>query len=307
MTVKTLRTLLVLFALSGIGLPVRAGMVTRTVQLPVNVTRIYLNGPNELHLTQGDAQFVKLTAPQEMVSRVKARVKGRSLYLGREINRGGNNWEIAPSGEGDSVRFDVQLARIDAIRILGSGNAVTGAIVGERLKIIMYGNGKADTQSIKARSLRLELSGKCDFRGGSITAEDGNIQVAGLGKIDIKHMEMNDLDIHIGGKADIALGNLAAAKLDTEINGAANLDLSGRVGSQYLEVNGSGDFHASKLISSDADIDIRGAGDIELSVQKLLTAEITRGANLVYYGGPELKTDISGRGKFHKAGDIPQD
>lgn len=302
-----LRALLVIVAINIMSLPARAETVTRTVQLTATVTRIYLNGSNELHLTQGDDEYVKLTAPEEMVSRVEARVKGKSLYLGNEKSWKSVSWGSRSSQDNTSVRFDVQLRQIDAIRIRGSGNAEIGDIVGDRLKLIMFGNGKADTQSIKVRDLRFEITGNCYFHGGSITAQDSKIKVVGSGKIHINDLEANELEINIGGSADITLGNLITEKLETEINGKANIDLTGRAGSQYLEINGSGDYQAQKLASENADIEIRGNGKVEINVLKELTAEISMGADLVYHGAPELNIDISGKGKYRKAGEIPGD
>ena len=304
---KILRTLLVIYAISGIWFPASAGTVTRTVPLTGNVTRIYLNGSNQLHLTQGDEEYVRLTAPEEILPRINARVKGKALSLGNEKIWKPGLWGSMSKQDDTSVRFDVQLRQIDAIRIRGSGNAVTGEIVGDRLKIIMYGSGKIDMQSIKVRDLRLEISGSCDFHGETITAQDSKVKVVGSGNIQVKHMKTNELEINIGGSADITLGNLIAEKIETEINGSGDLDLEGRIDSQYLVINGSGDYKAQKLVSENADIEIRGGGDVEISVLKELTAEISRGADLVYHGGPELNIDISGKGKFRKAGEITRD
>ena len=305
MTVKILQTWLVLLAIAGSYQPVRAETVSRSVSLPVDVTHIYLNGENELHLTQGDDQFVRVTAQQDTLARIQARIKGKALYLGIQEKYRDSVWPLTNSGPVYRVRFDVQLAQIDAIRVRGSGKAIIGDMVSNRLKVILYGNASAEIQSLKTRSLRLELSGKCAVLGGTITAEQGKLQVAGSGKINVGHMVMNKLDINIAGTADIELADLNATGLETVINGQGNLKLGGHIGHQYLEVNGSGNFQASKLISDDADIEIRGAGDVVVSARKQLTAEITRGANLVYYGSSKLETDINGSGKFRNAGNIP--
>ena len=299
-----LQTWLVIIMLSGFWFPVCAGTVTRTVQLPDDVTRIYLNGANELHLTQGDTQFVRLTAPEDLVSQVKARIKGKSLYLGREKNWNSGSFGITSSTADASVRFDVQLKHIDAIRILGSGKAYTGDLVGDRMRIIMFGSGKTVTKSIMARDLRVECSGSCDFQSDRIVAGEIGFRIGGSGRIDIVRLDTDALDIDIAGSGNIKLEKLITAKLDTKISGSANLELAGRVRSQDLEINGSADYKSSRLISDNAYVDIRGAGDVTVSVQEQLTAELTKGADLVFYGGPALEADISGQGKSRNAGKI---
>ena len=307
MIMITIRTCMVIAGLAGLLSAAHGETVTRTVRLPEDITRVYLNGSNELHLTQGDEEYIRLTAPEEMVSRVVARVKGRALYLGKEKGWNDNNWSLGRSGDSVSARFDVQLKRIDAIRILGSGKAYTGDLVGDHLKIILYGSGKAVTQSIKARDLKLEISGSCDVRGDRIDAEKSDIQINGSGNIEFAQLNANALEIGIAGSGDIKLRKLTAAELETVINGSGDLELTGRAVSQELEINGSGDYRATDLISDTAYVDVRGAGDVKVSVLNNLTAELMRGADLVYYGGPNLEADISGHGSSRHAGDIPGD
>jgi len=153
----------------------------------------------------------------------------------------------------------------------------------------------------------VELSGNCVFQSGSINSQNSNIEVTASGKVNITGLETGELEVDITGTGDIKLENLIASEIDTEINGSGDLELAGAVGNQELEINGSGDYKASRLISEKAYIEIRGSGDVEISVQKQLTAEIMRGADLVYYGVPELDVDISGRGKSRNAGNIPAD
>jgi len=302
-----LRAGLVIFSMAGMLPAAHGETVTRTVNFPDEITRVYLNGSNELHLTQGNDEYVKLTAPEEMVSRVEARVKGRSLYLGKEKNWGANVWDSNSSQNVTPVRFDVQLKRIDAIRIIGSGKAYTGDLVGDRLRIIMVGNARAVMKSIMVRDLKVEFSGSCDFKGDKIVAGESELRIGGSGKIDIAQLDTDALEIDIGGSGNVKLEKIIAAKLETKINGSGNLDLGGRAGTQDLEINGSGDYRAKDLVSDTAYIDIRGGGEVKVSVKKELTAELMKGANLVYYGGPELEADISGKGKFHKAGEITGD
>ena len=294
-----LKTGLSIMILTGTALSSHAGTITRSVPLTTDVTRVYLNISSELHLSQGDEEYVRVTVPEEVLSKVDARVKGRSLYLGREGSWEGDNWRGHDLDV--PVRFDVQLKRIDALRIRGSGNAHVGDLVSDRIKIIMYGSGKVVAQSIKAKDLDLEMAGSCDFEGGRIESEEMGIEVAGSAKIKIAGVEAGELEINIAGSGDLILEELTAAELDTEISGSADINLSGTVSRQELEINGSGDYKAANLVSDYAYIDIRGSGDVEINVQHQLTAEITRGSDLVYHGGPDLDVDVSGQGKYRNA------
>lgn len=295
---KLHRLSLCTFGMIFIVLCAHAETVSRSVPLTTNIVRVYLNGSHELHLTQGEDEYVKLTAPEEMLARVEARVKGKSLYLGRRNKN--NSWgafDLSPP-----VRFDVQLKQIEAIRMWGSGQTYTGDLEVDRLKVILAGSGKIIMQTVKARKLNVEIAGSGNFQGDSIESKELEIQIAGSGKIDIAQVQVVTIEIDIAGSGDVTLDNLNAEELEIDIAGSADIDIAGYVKRQELEINGSGDYSAADLISDYAEIEIRGSGDVDINVQQRLIAEISRGADLVYHAGPELEVDISGNGKHRYAG-----
>lgn len=297
MNIKRIATAAI--ALTVITLAVRAETVSRTVPLTTEITRIYFNGSGELHLTQGEEEYIKLTAPEEMLSRIKPRIKGRSMYLGRWNKSGG----FGLNATTPPIRFDVQLKRVDAVRIWGSANAWIGDLQSDRLKVVLAGNSNLTAKSLKAWEMKLSLAGNCDFQAGRVEAGESDIKVSGSGKIDIAELQASRMDITIAGSGDLTFAALNAEKVDTEVAGSAKINLmKGKVGLQELTVAGSGDYKAPDLISNIAYIEIMGSGDVDVNVQKQLTAELSRGADLVYRGGSRLDTDISGEGIYRNAG-----
>jgi hypothetical protein len=277
-------------------LTAQAETVTRNVPLTRQVTRIYLNGAYELYLTQGEEEYVRLTAPEDMISTVNARIQGKSLYLGREVN-----WDSDGLGHDRTpLRFDVQLRQVDAVRVLGSGRAHIGDLTSDWLKIIIAGSGKVDATNLRAGELHLETAGSCEFKGGSIMASDFGIEIGGSADVEISRLEAEVAAINVAGSADITLSEITALKVDTEISGSADIEMRGTVSRQELELNGDSDYQAKDLVSDSAYVEIRGSGDAELNVRKQLTAELSPGANLIFQGGTELEVDISGRGKYRR-------
>ena len=122
--------------------------------------------------------------------------------------------------------------------------------------------------------------------------------------MDIKRIESDELEISIAGAGHVRLADLSVAELETIVMGSGRLELAGQALAQDLEISGSGNYQADRLISDSAYIDIRGSGEVEISVRKQLIAMLTRGADLVYHGSPELDVDINGRGKSRNAGNI---
>ena len=298
---KVLRHIMVIAVLTGFCPGAIAETVSRNVPLTTEITRIYLNGSNELHLSQGEEEFVKLTAPEELLPRIEARVKGKGLYLGREEgpwnDRSWTGFDLVTP-----VRFDVQLKTIDAIRVWGSGNATISELESDHLRIIIFGSGNVVSHGIRANKVNVEIGGSGEFEGDYIESSKVDLEINGSAKVELARSVTRSVNIEINGAADMKLSDLTSEELDVEINGTADLDLKGNVSSQELEVNGSGGYTAPDLLCDNAYIEIRGQGDVEVNVQRQLRAELNRGAELVYYGNPELDLDISGYGKYRNAG-----
>lgn len=273
-----------------------AETVTRNVPLTAGITRIYLRGSGELHLTQGEDEYVRLTAPAPMLSRVEARIKGKSLYLGRDGKRS-DSWRRSDN----PVRYDVQLRQIDAISLWGSARAWLGNLQADHLQVVVGGSNYVVAQSLKAWKMDLQLAGACEFSGRRIETGDMGMKVSGSGKIGVADLRSPRVEINIAGSGDVTLDSLTTAKLKTEIAGSATLKLQGKVDEQELNVAGSGDYQAPDLISNAAYIDVMGSGDVDVNVRNRLTAELSRGAELVYHGRPGLDVQVSGQGRYRKA------
>ena len=292
------RTIIVVIGLVFFSHGVQAGTVSSKVALTTEITRVYFNGAGELHLTQGENEYIKLTAPAEMLARIKPRIKGRSLYLGKLNKSGGFGLDTTNT----PIRFDVQLKRVDAVRVWGSGSVWLGNLQSDRLKLVVGGNSNITAKSLKAWEMKLTLAGNCEFKGDRLETSETDMRVSGSGKINIAELQAGRVDLSIAGSSDVTLGSLNAVRLDTEIAGSADLDLKGKVDVQELSVAGSGDYKAGDLASNVAYIEVMGSGDVNINVQKQLTAELSRGSDLVYRGSPGLDTDISGEGKYRNAG-----
>ena len=295
---NTISNLTFAAVLAGLALATQAETVSRSVPLTTDVTRVNFAGPGELHLTQGDDEYIKLTASEEVLDKIDARIRGKTLYLGKKKQAGriGVNMVEPP------IRFDIQLKRLDAIRMWGTANTWLGDLQTDRLRIVLAGSGKITATSIKAWEMKLTLAGNCGFKGQQIETGETDIKVSGSGNININELQTGRVEISTAGSSDVTLASVTANKLDTTVSGSANINLKGKVDIQELEVAGSGNYRAPDLISKVAYIDVMGSGDVDVNVQKRLTAELSRGADLLYQGGTGLDVDISGEGKYRNAG-----
>ena len=189
----------IIISLAWLSLAATADTVSRNVPLTMDVSRVYFTGSGELHLTQGEDEFIKLTAAEDVLDKVEARIKGRSLYLGKKKNSRGVDVDVM----NDPIRFDVQLRQIDAVRIWGSANAWIGDLQSDHLKVVLAGSNKVVAKSIKAWEMNLRLAGSCEFKGDRIETGELGMKVSGSGKIGISALDTPRVDLSIAGSSDV--------------------------------------------------------------------------------------------------------
>jgi hypothetical protein len=126
------------------------------------------------------------------------------------------------------------------------------------------------------------------------------IEAGGAIKLFADGLRADELRLDFSGASTVRIGNLQASKLTREGSGATKVDLTGKVGSQVVELSGAGSYSARGLESDRAEVHVSGAGKAFVNAKTSLTVEIS-GAGLVEYSGnPKLEQDISGVGKVRR-------
>lgn len=292
---------LMMFLLTLLTLPVAAEEVTRRVDLD-GVTRIRMDGANNLHFTQGEDEHVSITAEKEMLDRIDARVEGNLLHLSRKRQNGGWGWFNSDWGNHqDPVNFEVELKDLSQLRINGAGKVVMDDIDVPRLTLNAAGSSDFELARIKTGELRLRMAGSGKLEAAAITAADIEVQIFGSGKLEIPEVTVEDIDFTIAGSGDIEIDALDAKDLELSISGSGDATLAGTVDTQRLAVNGSGKYRAFGLASRTAEIEVNGSGRIEVNVREQLTTDLSRGSVVTYQGGPDLNLETSGGGRVRQA------
>ncbi len=292
---------LTLFLLTFLTLPVAAEEVTRRVDLD-GVSRIRMDGSNNLHFTQGDDEHVSITTEKEMLERVDARVEGNMLHLSRKRQQKGWGWFNNDWGNNQTpVYFEVELKDLSQFRINGAGKVVMDELETPKLTLNAAGSSDFELATLKAGELRLRMAGSSRLEAKAITAKEIEVQIFGSGKLEIPEVIADGVELAIAGSGDIEVDRLETKDLEISINGSGDVTLAGSVDSQRLAVNGSGKYRAYGLASRAADIEVNGSGSVEVNVREQLTTELSRGSVVTYQGGPDLNIDASGGGRVRRA------
>jgi len=285
---------LLLLLIPLLSFPVAAEVISSRVDLQ-GVSRIQMDGSSELYFTQGDDEYVKITAEREILDTVDARVKGNLLHLSRKRQGWGS---FNPPAQ---IRFDVQLQDLSQLRVNGAGDVVLGKLEAADLSVVLSGSCDLKLDTLKTGDFRLKMNGSSDLEAAAIETKLSQVRVFGSGKLNIEGVATDRLDIVVSGSGDIDVARLEAEEIEITINGSGYINLSGAVEHQRLEVNGSGKYHAPELHSRTAEIEVNGSGNVEVSVEEHLSTFLSRGGEVTYHAGPDLEIETGGSGKVRRA------
>jgi hypothetical protein len=140
--------------------------------------------------------------------------------------------------------------------------------------VTLSGSGLIDLGEVHTDNLEVELSGSGDIKG-TVYADQLGIGINGSGTANIGTVT-NSLDTYISGSGDMYFG------------GAAN--------TANFKISGSGSVRAYELEIKTCYTNISGSGDMYLHVIDYLDVKIS-GSGSIYYGYPQVTTDISGSGQ----------
>lgn len=234
-------------ALTGCSQAYTGPSTTQEREIEV-VSAVELDTSGELSVTAGDETALTVTAGENVIDRLTSEVDDEVLHLGIDGE---------PLAWGGDIRYELTVPTLDAISVLGSGEATvdfTGA--GEPV-ILVKGSGSIHAEGIAADSASMTVDGS-----GSITVQGIDLQ-----------------------------------KLRTKIDGAGEITADGTTDEHDVEIRGSGDYYAHDLESTNARVVIRGSGTADISVSDALDATIEGSGEIHYAGNPEITQDISGSGE----------
>lgn len=212
------------------------------------VSAVELDTSGELNVTRGGHTALTVTAGENVIDRLTSEVKDEVLHLGIDGE---------PLAWGGDIRYELTVPTVDAISVLGSGEATVDFTGAAEPIILVEGSGSVHANGIAADSASMTVNGS-----GSIAAQD-----------------------------------IDAQKLATKIDGAGEITVNGRTDEHEVEVRGSGGYYAHDLESTNARVVIGGSGTADVFVSGALDATIDGSGEIRYAGSPEIMQDISGSGE----------
>ncbi|MCH9690849.1 MAG: DUF2807 domain-containing protein [Gammaproteobacteria bacterium] len=238
----------------------------------LNITRVKLIGDNDLHLAQGDKGYMKYRARGRELPSPPFSIKGDTLRLGVDEQ----------DREASKVKFRLSLPHLEALMVLGSGEAYLQPLDMEQFILVLNGSGKIKTDTITAENLTLKLSGS--------------------GVIQIKKLTATQAALHLLGSGDLRLDSLYTERVNANLSGSGEIDLNKEGHSESLTVHslGSGDINLNKLQTTKANVSIVGSGDVEVWATTELNTKTLGSGDILYRGSPKISKTMLGSGDIHQ-------
>jgi len=207
-----------------------------------NFSKIHIQGPFDVYVTQGTTESVKLNAPAEILDRMVTTVNGSTLSIHNKHDNWSNgfkSWYSDKSWWHTHKRISVYITanNINGIKVSGSGRIfLTTPVSAASLKLIMHGsgqiNGKVDVTTLKSHmsgSAHIALSG---------VAKTSTIKISGSGRFSARDLVTLSSKIHVSGSghADINASN----EVDAVVHGSAYVGYTGSPKMISTSKSGSG-------------------------------------------------------------------
>lgn len=208
-------------------------------------SRIKIQGPFKVYISQGDVESVKLLASPEAIGRTVSTVDGHTLKLRNKYESwswGPKRWfrrkdqwytpkekvtvyittrdmsSITVSGSADVIFTDPIATNSMAIRLRGSAG-LSGNVSTKKLTSHISGSGKIKLAGT-ATDARIRLSGSANFSAPQLVTENATVHISGSGHASVNASDQVNATLH--GSA--GLRYTGTAKVNSTKSGSASIN-----------------------------------------------------------------------------------
>ncbi|GAB5493895.1 MAG: hypothetical protein Phog2KO_41100 [Phototrophicaceae bacterium] len=221
-----------IFVLSACNVVKGNGNVTDEVFELSDFSEIEFDGVGDVFIETGEVESVVIRTDENLQERMKAEVRGDTLYIGQQD---GNNL-MNPS----EITFLITVTDLDSVVISGAGAVTIDGIEAETLALELNGATDTTLTDIDVDSLSIEISG-AGGANASGQAQSLTVDISGVGEFSGFDLETDTAEINISGagSAEVNVNDT----LTGSINGVGDLSYRGNP-SVDVEQNGLGDVSA---------------------------------------------------------------
>ena len=236
-----------------------------------NFSTLQLLLPAEVTVTQGSTEWFSISADDNLLALVNARVENGTLIIDCDKNKGFSTR--------NAIKIRLGVKTLEGVTIKGSGDVLADDLQAQKFDVAIFGSGDVKVKTLRAAITKIEINGS--------------------GDVAIDRMEAKSIDVAIHGSGDIKLPSVEAASVAIAVNGSGDVAIAGSADMIDVDLAGSGDMRARHLVAREANVRIAASGDAEVHAQEKLTARVAGSGEIRYAGAPtNIDRKVRGSGSI---------
>jgi len=194
-----------------------SGVMVERVRAITAFSKIRLDGPMNVRLSQAGVDTVKVSADDNVEPLIETLVEGDTLVL--RLQKGaGLTTRHAPT-------VWVESKALQALSLNGSGDLSLDRFKGDKLSLNLAGSGDLHIGLLDVKELIATLSGSGDAEVAG-QAEVQQWQLQGSGNVDARSLSGRSAQAQLTGSGDMAIG--VTQNLEVTLRGSGDLRYAGR-------------------------------------------------------------------------------
>jgi hypothetical protein len=153
---------------------------------------VELRGVGNLSIQQGDSESLTVEAEEDVLPKIRTKVKNNRLIIGPKRNTTINTTE--------SIDYELTVKDLTALEVSGSGDVEAEGISTDELAVTMNGAGDVEISG-EVASQDVEISGSGDYQAQDLESREANIDVGGTGTAVV--YVSDELDAKVSGTGSV--------------------------------------------------------------------------------------------------------
>ncbi|MBB4843246.1 hypothetical protein HNP55_001765 [Paucibacter oligotrophus] len=194
-----------------------SGLIVEKARALAAFSKIRLDGPMNLRLSQAGADTVRVSADDNIEPLIETVVEGDTLVL--RLQKGaGLTSRHAPT-------VLVESKSLQALSIHGSGDVSLDRFKGDKLSLALAGSGDLRIGLLEVKELIASVSGSGDVEVAG-QADSQQWQLQGSGDVNARSLSGRSVQAQLTGSGDMSIG--VTQNLDVTLRGSGDLRYAGR-------------------------------------------------------------------------------
>lgn len=153
---------------------------------------VELRGVGNLHIQQGESESLTVEAEEDVLPKIRTKVKDNRLIIGPKRNTTINTTE--------PIDYELTVEDLSALEVSGSGDVEAEDISTDELAVTIDGSGDVEISG-EVDSQNVEVPGSGDYRAEDLESKQAEVDVGGTGSATVN---VNDeLDAQVNGTGSI--------------------------------------------------------------------------------------------------------